>query len=204
MVRLPSLEDCYQLLKTEGVPDHILRHSEKVALVAVFLGKALLSVGESLNLKLVCAGGLLHDLTKHRSLHTGENHAESARKRLQKLGYSEVANVVGNHIFLKPGPPRSPIREDELVYYADKRVKHETIVSLHERFEDLRVRYGRSPYAWIRLWRLEDLTKLLERRIFKKLPFAPEKVLELNQIKEIRPCLTAWLSSVEETLPKER
>jgi len=201
---IPSVEESYRLLEKEGVPPHIRRHSEKVALVALFLGKELLKQGEALNLSLLCAGGLLHDLTKHRSLKTGENHAESARKLLIQLGYPEVARVVGQHIFLKPGPPGSPIREEEIVYYADKRVKHEKIVSLKERFIDLRERYGRRPSSWVRIYRLEELTKLLERRLFKRLPFGPDKVLELNQIREIYPCLIAWLCSVEEIPRSER
>ncbi|OAQ20813.1 HD domain-containing protein [Thermosulfurimonas dismutans] len=199
MSRIPSLEECYRLLEKEGVPFHIRRHAEKVALVAVFLGKELIKRGEKLNLKLLCAGGLLHDLTKHHSLKTGENHAESARNLLLRLGYPEVAKVVEQHIFLKPGPPGTPIREEELVYYADKRVKHEEIVSLKERFIDLRERYGRRPSSWVRIFCLEELTKLLEKRLFKRLPFGPDKILELNQIEEIPKCLTVWLCSAGET-----
>ena len=192
------------MLEKNGVPLHIRRHMEKVALVGVFLGRELIERGERLNLELLCAGGLLHDLTKHHALRTGENHAESARNLLLRLGYPEVAEVVGRHIFLKPGPPGGPIREDELVYYADKRVKHERIVSLKERFCDLRERYGRRPSSWVRIFYLEDLTKLLERRIFKRLPFGPEKILELNQVEEIRECLTGWLYSAGETPRNER
>ncbi len=204
MAGIPGLEEAYRLLHEEGVLPHIVRHCEKVALVAVFLGRELRRVGEPVNLALVCAGGLLHDLTKHHSLRTGENHAESARRKLLELGWPEVAEVVGNHIFLKPGPPGAPIRADELVYYADKRVRHEEIVSLRERFVDLRERYGRRPASWVRIFRLEELTKLLERRIFKRLPFGPERVLELNRVEDIRGCLTAWLSSAEEIPRKER
>ncbi|RUM87991.1 MAG: metal-dependent phosphohydrolase [Thermodesulfatator sp.] len=193
-MRIPSLEECYRLLEEEGVPPHIVRHGERVALVGAFLARNLREVGEPLSLPLVVAGGLLHDLTKHHSLKTGENHAESARRKLLEWGYPEVAEVVGSHIFLRPGPPGTPIRAEEVVYYADKRVRHEEIVSLEERFRDLRERYGRRPSSWVRLWRLEELTKLLERRLFKKLPFPPEKLLALNQVEDIRACLTAWLS----------
>jgi len=144
------------------------------------LAEALCQVGEPLDLSLVEAGALLHDVTKHLSLKTGENHALSAARLLEKLGYPEVARVVARHIFCPPGPPGSPIREEEIVYYADKRVKHTQIVTLKERFEDLKERYGRSVSALIRLDHLYELTKLLERRLFKKLPFGPEKILELE------------------------
>lgn len=204
MERLPELDQAYALLEREGVPPHIVRHCEKVALVGTFLALELLRCGEQVPVKLVTVGGLLHDLTKHHSIRTGENHAQSARRRLLELGYPEVAEVVGNHIFLKPGPPGAPIRADELVYYADKRVRHEEIVTLRERFVDLRERYGRRPSSWVRIWHLEELTKLLERRIFKRLPFGPERVLELNRVEDIRGCLIAWLSFAEGTLRKGR
>ena len=38
-----------------------------------------------------------------------------------------------------------------MVNYADKRVLHETVVTLEERFADLKVRYGRTPEALARI-----------------------------------------------------
>ena len=178
--RLPSRDRCYEILHENQVPPHIIAHCEKVAQVAVFLADHLCEAGEEVDRALVEAGGLLHDLTKHVSLKTGENHALSAARLLERLGYPEVARVVAQHIFCPPGPPQSPIREEELVYYADKRVKHTTIVDLKERFEDLKARYGRTVSSLIRLDRLYELTRLMERRIFKKLPFGPEKIKELE------------------------
>ncbi len=177
--RIPSRERCYEILHEFEVPPHIIAHAEVVARVGLVVANGLKTQGEEIDLALVEAAGLLHDLTKHRSLVTGENHAQSAAKELEKLGYPRVAQVVAQHIFLRPGPPKSPIREEEIVYYADKRVRHTEIVSLKERFEDLRARYGKTVASMIRLYRLEDLTRLLERRLFKRLPFGPEDVREL-------------------------
>ncbi len=181
--RVPDRSRCYEILHENQVPAHIIAHCEQVARVAVFLAENLCLVGEEIDRALVEAGGLLHDLTKHLSLRTGENHALSAARLLERLGYPEVARVVAQHIFCPPGPPGSPIREEELVYYADKRVKHTQIVDLRERFWDLKERYGRSVSSLIRLDHLYELTRLLERRIFKKLPFGPEKVSELGDEK---------------------
>ncbi len=178
--RVPDRRRCYEILHENQVPPHIVAHCEKVAKVAVFLAENLCLVGEEVDSALVEAGGLLHDVTKHISLKTGENHALSAARLLRQLGYPEVAHVVASHIFCPPGPPGSPIREEELVYYADKRVKHTSIVDLKERFDDLKARYGRTVSSLIRLDRLYELTRLLERRIFKKLPFGPEKITELE------------------------
>ncbi len=180
MARIPSRAECYEILRRNEVPEHIIAHCEKVATIAVFIAKELKAKGEPINVALVEAGGLLHDCTKHISFKKGENHAQSAARLLRELGYPEVAHVVAQHIFLKPGPPGSLITEEEIVYYADKRVMHTKIVPIHVRFEDLRKRYGKTVSSLIRLYQLEDITKLIERRIFKKLDFGPEKIQELD------------------------
>ncbi|RKX60191.1 MAG: hypothetical protein DRP29_03140 [Thermodesulfobacteriota bacterium] len=190
---IPNIDECYKLLQQEEVPSNIVCHSEKVALVSLFIGCFLNKAGENLNLPLLVAGGLLHDIKKQYSILKGGNHAELGYKFLKKLGYDEVASIVGSHIFLTPGPPFTPIKEKEIVYYADKRVKHGEIVSLEERFRYFRKRYGKNIISHVRLELIEELSFLLERRLFKKLPFSPDKILELNKIKEVKGVLIQGL-----------
>ena len=67
-----------------------------------------------------------------------------ALKLLKGMGYERVGEVVAQHIWLcKEGDPSS-VSEEEIVNYADKRVMHDRIVSLEERFSDLKERYGRK------------------------------------------------------------
>ncbi|WP_457756094.1 HD domain-containing protein [Thermodesulfatator indicus] len=179
-LRIPNRERCYEILRENQVPPHIVKHCEVVTKVALYLARELNRVDEDLDLALIEAAALLHDVTKHLSLKSGEDHALSGQKLLEQLGYPEVARIVGQHVFLKPGPPGAPIREEEVVFYADKRVKHTEIVSLKERFRDLKVRYGKTVHSLIKIEHMESLCKLLERRLFKKLPFNPERLEELN------------------------
>ena len=94
--------------------------------VASFLGEALAEAGFDLHLPLVTAGALLHDLGKTPCLGTLTNHAELGAGFLEELGYPHVAQVVREHVHLDRNimDPR-PLREAELVNYADKRVLHE-------------------------------------------------------------------------------
>jgi hypothetical protein len=48
------------------------------------------------------------------------------------------------------------------------------VVSLAERFQDLRERYGKTPEARAWLDSLEGQNRLLEARIFRKIPIVPE------------------------------
>ena len=70
-------------------------------------------------------GALLHDLGKTACLGTLNNHAELGADILEDLGYPDVAQVVREHVHLDGDilDPR-PLREAEVVNYADKRVLH--------------------------------------------------------------------------------
>ena len=105
---------------------NIREHSFRVMEVAGFLGEALAEAGFDLHLPLVTAGALLHDLGKTPCLGTLNNHAELGAGILDELGYPHVAQVVREHVHLDVTimDPR-PLREAEVVNYADKRVLHE-------------------------------------------------------------------------------
>lgn len=190
-----SLDWGYELLQKEEVPLHIINHSEKVALISLLLGCKLKEIGEPLDLMTLTLGALLHDVKKFSSLKTGENHALAGYKLMQSFGLNRIGEIIYSHIFLKAPKPGSPISEEEIVFYADKRVKHAEIVLLKERFQDLRVRYGRTLRALIRMSLLEEMTFLLERRLFKNLDLKPEDLLKLNEIKEVKDVLKKCLKS---------
>ena len=160
---------------------NILEHSFRVMEVAGFLGEALAEAGFDLFLPLVTTGALLHDLGKTQCLGTCNNHAELGASILDSLGYPHVAQVVREHVYLYGNimDPR-PLREAEVVNYADKRVLHETVVTLEERFADLKVRYGRTPEALARIQATEVRSRALEERLFAPLPLTPLDLLRVN------------------------
>ena len=49
----------------------------------------------------------------------------------------EIADIVGEHVTLKSYDPVGFITEQEIVYYADKRVNHAAVVSLEERLGEV-------------------------------------------------------------------
>ena len=92
------------------------------------------------------AGALLHDIAKTATLHNGGEHARLGAEWLIDLGYPAVAEIVREHVWLSRNPAEPwPLREVEIVNYADKRVLHDLVVTLAQRFDDLRSRYGRTP-----------------------------------------------------------
>jgi len=180
-IALPCHNECLELMDTHVMLPNIREHSFRVMAVAVFLGQALAEAGFDLHLPLVTVGALLHDLGKTACLGTLTNHAELAAGFLEELGYPHVAQVVREHVYLDVTitDPR-PLREAELVNYADKRVLHETVVTLEERFADLKVRYGRTPEAMARIQVTEVRARALEDKIFAPLQLSPLDLLRVN------------------------
>jgi len=167
-------EECLKLLEQHNVPEHIIEHSRVVHRLALSLCRALNGNGEKLDCTRVAAGSLLHDIAKMESLGTGENHSRAGAALLSRLGFPAVAEIVRQHVVLDGGIPQGQITESELVHYADKRVLHTRVVSLRERFRDLKERYEKSPEALSWLENLEDQSFKLEERIFQRLPIKPE------------------------------
>jgi len=179
--KVPSSDQCYNLLKKYAVPDHIIRHSEVVSRVAVFLAVRLNSSGENLSIAAVKAAALLHDITKMEGIESRQDHAKTGRRLLEGLGFRRIGEIVGEHIRLRGGREAHPLTEEEIINYSDKRVMHTEIVTLRERFADLRRRYGlkgSDKNTIERIMALEDRAYELEKRIFSGLDFAPEELLQ--------------------------
>ncbi len=150
-------------MQDHGMLENILQHSIMVCNVALSIGKSINKTGGTLNLSLIEGAALLHDITKTRSLTTGENHAESGKQLLQELGFHQIARIVGEHII--PGIYDGNLSEAEIVSYADKRVLHDRLVSLEERFRYLFKRYGRTDAAIDRIGSMEKRMLKIEEKI---------------------------------------
>jgi len=173
---IPTRDQCLALMEHVGMPAHIQKHSIMVAEVAVYLGCLLNRNSIRLNLPLVEASALLHDLGKNESLKTGARHEEVGARMLRERGYFLLAPIVQEHVSMDPERLRGPISESLLVNYADKRVKHDEIVTIEERFQDLGERYGKTEQHKAAILDRLQLYLNLEQRIFGHLAVAPDEV----------------------------
>jgi len=140
------------------------------------LSEALRAVGAELSIPLIEASALLHDIAKAACLDRGD-HAREGADLLSALGYPEVASLVARHVELGPWERDGRVTEAEILNYSDKRVRHEEVVSLRERFEDLLERYGRRAVgAERRIRRNWEMSQELEAKIFRQVPFGPEDI----------------------------
>jgi hypothetical protein len=182
MRNIPDESMCRELMARYAMLPNIVEHSYRVCQLAAFLGKALSRSENGLDLRLIVASSLLHDITKTRSLRTKEDHAGTAGRLLAELGYEQVGDVVRGHVRLTSADNLSPLREVHIINYADKRVRHDTVVCLEERFVDLFERYGQTPERRLRLERMREIAQELERNIFERIDAAPEGLKAFNAL----------------------
>jgi uncharacterized protein len=172
---IPTRETCLILMEEQAMLPQIKAHSLQVARVALTLGKHLLEFYPALNMALVEAGALLHDIAKTECLQSKGNHVQVGVDKLNGLGYAAIAFIVARHVHLEEAYyTEGLVDEAVLVHYADKRVLHETVVDLKERFHYLKETYGRTPEIVRRIEALYQDTLQLENRLFLHLPFSPQ------------------------------
>lgn len=138
---LPTEQECLFLQSRYETAPEIKKHCRLVADTALGLGQALHRRGHSLNLELVFAAGMLHDLVRHLP-----EHAATGARILSGFGFHRVAEIVRTHVDLEVGP-RDRITEAELVYLADKLVRGQERVSLETRFLEKEKQFKETPAA---------------------------------------------------------
>jgi hypothetical protein len=121
----------------------------------------------------------LHDIAKTICLRTKEDHSRTGYHLLKEIGYERVGEVVAQHVWLERKGDPSSVSEEEVVNYADKRVRHDEIVSLEERFDDLKKRYGRNEESIAYLERMEKTIFEVEKKIFLILRVHPDDIKRL-------------------------
>lgn len=154
---IPSRDECMDLMEEYGMLPNIVEHSRQVMHVSLAIVEQLQNRA-GIDRERVLAGALLHDITKTRSLKTKERHDASGGVLLRERGYVRIAEIVEQHVVLRDFNPHGDLEEREIVFYADKRVMHDKVVTLDERIADLIQRYGKTEEIRRRI--LENLSSV--------------------------------------------
>jgi len=141
---LPSQGRIADLWDEFAMLDNIREHSRVVTKVALLLHGWLAEAGLELNRAAIEAGALLHDIAKTPCLGQKCRHDLEGGRILTELGYPELGQLVRLHVVL---PPEFPLNETMVVNYADKRVTHDQLCTLGERYAYITQRYGRGDPA---------------------------------------------------------
>jgi putative nucleotidyltransferase with HDIG domain len=137
---IPSREQCLELLHKNGTPQNVIEHCKAVCAFAVSLAKKLRHKGIDVDIGLIEAAALLHDIEKLKP-----DHELAGSILVTRAGFTDVGNVMKTHglarLYDDSFLPKSI--EQRIVFYADKRVMHSTVASLDERFQDIKTRYAK-------------------------------------------------------------
>jgi len=177
---IPSVKECFLFMEQYEMLENIRAHSIIVEKVANIIARGLIDAGADLLIEKITAGALLHDIGKSLCLNTGDDHAAKGEEICYHNQLDEIANIVREHITLESYEAEAAISEKEIIYYADKRVNHDSVVSLEDRLEYLLDRYGRNnEYLRGLIKENFQLCKKVERKLFKGLRFRPKALLEM-------------------------
>lgn len=146
--------------------DNIADHSLQVARVATFLAVRAREIGIQVDVPTVRASALLHDIAKTYCIRHGGNHSQLGGAWVMELtGNPAIAIGVTHHVYW-------PFELDIVKYitplaviYADKRVRHDSLVPIRTRFQDLIKRYGTNDYIKERIELTEAQALELEEHL---------------------------------------
>jgi len=167
---IPSREQILAWRKEVMLPGHIGEHCDAVARVCRAIAENLQEQGRLIRPLLLERAGEIHDLFRfvdfrpeissgpyqndysehQKQIHAtwktrypNKKHEQVCAAFLKDNGFDALGQIVSVHGLYNPSPPKITI-EQKALFYADKRVRYADVVTLEERFEDLRDRYAKG------------------------------------------------------------
>ncbi len=138
---IPDRQECLYILEKLNVPDKIVSHMEVVESIALRITERLTIKGQVLDIDVIRAAALLHDIAKGCI-----SHAQVGAEKVARLGYPRVASIIAQHtdIIWERG---NTLDEACIVYLADKMVRGTEIVDLSERMSGCCIKYEQDTDA---------------------------------------------------------
>jgi putative nucleotidyltransferase with HDIG domain len=163
---VPDEQACRQLWRRFDMLPNVESHSLKVAEVALALAERAVALGGRDVREATRASALLHDIAKTYTIRYGGSHAQlGASWVMTHVGNPLIAQAVFHHVWWPwslPGDLALPVF---LVFYADKRVKHDSVVDIETRFVDLLDRYGKNEASRAHILAGHEMSRTVERAL---------------------------------------
>ena len=158
-LHIPSRDLLLAMLEWYAGDERIVGHCLAVASVANAIAQNAVKRGHQLNMRLVEAGALLHDICRKKN----SDHALAAYELLNRLGYTEAGRVAGAHMDL-PLDALTLLDERAVVYLADKLVLGDKCVGLNARFARALEKYESDSSAAAAIQRrMQDAITVMQR-----------------------------------------
>lgn len=192
-MNLQKIKSLYKKYKT---PRHVQQHMKVVAKIAIRIGRKLQKRGITVDLEFVHHLALLHDFLKMLVFKERKRNDpqiwKMLRKKYPRLHDTEVAAIILKKI--KEDRLADSIRtqqfdaiiatshslktwEEKIVYFADKRVAHEKIVTLQERLQEGKKRYSVKPIERKKITRIRRKMYELQKTLCTAARKSPESLI---------------------------
>ena len=126
----PDRQECERLLIEYGTPEHVKGHCRAVAGAACKIAEELNKHGYSLNVPLILASGMLHDIAR-----VEDRHWDVGAELMDKLGYPEEGKIIKVHMTYSPFSDISDVTETDMVCLGDRTVLEDEYVGLDKRMD---------------------------------------------------------------------
>ena len=171
-ISIPTRENILTWRQEVALPDNVAAHCDMVAEVTAKITEYLLTQGTVVRPLAVRRAAEVHDLLRFLDFKQGSagpgassdtartdalwesvkhtfpdmGHEEAAAAFLSQKGFPAIGEIVRTHGLLSGAGNQQLTTEQTILFYADKRVAHDRIVTLDERFAEFETRYGSSPH----------------------------------------------------------
>ncbi|MFA6917567.1 MAG: HD domain-containing protein [Candidatus Gracilibacteria bacterium] len=180
-----------KIYKEYHVPKNVINHMKKVAHICSILADKFIKKGAKIDKDLLLNAALLHDALRvcdiknynpckikknptKKDLRVWEalrekygkiGHERAVTKILKEMGESKLANLILKHDFYLIDKLKT--LEEKILYYADKRVDHDKIVTLKKRFKEGRKRNNKPGDNFKLIDSIEKKIFTLEKELKK-------------------------------------
>ncbi|MBI3336505.1 tRNA (adenosine(37)-N6)-threonylcarbamoyltransferase complex ATPase subunit type 1 TsaE [Candidatus Peregrinibacteria bacterium] len=186
-IALPSRAQIETWRKETALLKPICKHCDTVGRFAEKIAHTLLERGVIVRPETVRRAGELHDLLrfldfqnpsldpppvwkKWMAQYPNLKHEAACALFLREQGFDALATIIEPHGLMFPSPKR-PTIEQKVLFYADKRTIVDRVVSIDERFEDFKERYGKGKVSSKHTQWYEEVCAI-ERELFPEgVPF---------------------------------
>jgi len=156
-------DECSAVFSIYKTPVHIIKHGEAVSEISRLMAELLNGSGRiSLDVDLLKAGALLHDIARDKP-----DHAKAGAAILDQLGYPDIAKIISGHMDIDINRNNPVIDETAVVYLADKMVKEDILISLNEKFSEYYKKFYSDPEIIINIRKRENNALLIKEEIEK-------------------------------------
>lgn len=139
---VPDRSTALRLLDEAGLPDGIVVHSRGVARVAVAAASLVAEASIPVDVALVEAAALLHDIDKVEIRRTGGEHGLVGARRVEAAGHAELAMPIASHpITALLDDDRFPIGWPSVIVAVADRHVAQTFLTVDERLDDMQQRH---------------------------------------------------------------